>query len=227
MNVFQYTNQGCRKINQDYCLCKKLNDDKSVFVVADGMGGYSFGEIASLVVANSIIEYASEHYLDATDKMLTDALLFANDSLMIKRLGMGCQRMGAVVVVAYIDANKVTFAWLGDSRGYVIRNGKELYHTEDHSMLNEIRQQRLVTMSDIELYSSMVTRSIMGTDSTDDISTSSIELQDLDQVLLCSDGLYKESNVLLLPQDEKELTQYLDKLKDKMSDNYSLVRVTV
>jgi serine/threonine protein phosphatase PrpC len=50
MNVFQYTNQGCRKINQDYCLYKKLNDDKSVFVVADGMGGYSFGEIASLVV---------------------------------------------------------------------------------------------------------------------------------------------------------------------------------
>ena len=61
MNVFQYTNQGCRKINQDYCLYKKLNDDKSVFVVADGMGGYSFGEIASLVVANSIIEYVSEH----------------------------------------------------------------------------------------------------------------------------------------------------------------------
>ena len=58
----EYTNRGCRECNQDYVLSKTLSDSSSLFVIADGMGGYAHGEVASMIVATAISEFVEINF---------------------------------------------------------------------------------------------------------------------------------------------------------------------
>ena len=55
MKVIKYSNIGCREINQDYLASSSFDQDKSIYLVADGIGGYDCGEIASKIVCDSYI----------------------------------------------------------------------------------------------------------------------------------------------------------------------------
>ena len=90
-------------MNQDYVIHRSLSADSAIFVLADGMGGYSHGEIASQTVAESIVEYVEKNTTNYTpENLLRDSIVFANDALMIKRMEISGKRMGTVIAVLLI-----------------------------------------------------------------------------------------------------------------------------
>ena len=83
MKIFQYTNKGSREVNQDFVIHGSLPDNSAVFVVADGMGGYSDGATASKVVSEAIYDFIETNYLQYTPAViLKEAISFANDALI-------------------------------------------------------------------------------------------------------------------------------------------------
>ena len=117
MKIFQYTNKGSREENQDFVIHGSLPDNSAVFVVADGMGGYSDGATASKVVSEAIYDFIEMSYLQYTPaEILKEAISFANDALMLKRMAMAAQKMGCVITVLFVTGGSAYLTWLGDSR---------------------------------------------------------------------------------------------------------------
>ena len=228
MKIFEYSNIGNREQNQDYISHREFSDGSAVFVLCDGMGGYSYGDIAAKVVSDAIVEFFDEHRTEHyPHKLLPESFKYANDRLMIERLGLSC-KMGTVVVAAYLSNQKIYISWLGDSRAYLFKNGKQVYVTEDHSLLNELKHIRPLTPTEIQQYSSVVTECIMGDDRLPKvIPVTILNYNAEDELYLCSDGIHKELPLELLPKESESLKAYLDEAQSRISDNYSLLKVTL
>ena len=115
--------------------------------------------------------------------------------MMLKRLSIGAKRMGCVLALLVLTKEFAYIDWLGDSRVYMFRNGKEVYRTEDHSMINEMAKSNTITADNIRKYSSVVTRSIMGEDNLKLESIVKIKVKPNDVFILCSDGVPRQLNI--------------------------------
>lgn len=228
MTIYEYTNKGCREENQDYICHGSLPDDGYFCVLTDGMGGYSSGNEAAKTVAESIREYIQDNYskIDMPN-IINEAITYSNDELMLKRLSIGSKSMGCVIALLVIAKEYAYINWLGDSRVYMFRNGKEVYRTEDHSMINEMVKSNAITADNIRKYSSVVTRSIMGEDNLKLESIVKIKIKPNDVFILCSDGVHRQLNI-------EKLIGYTDSLKDDydikstdMNDNYSFIKIVI
>lgn len=228
MKVFEYTNKGGREINQDYLTYCEVSEGTSLYVVADGMGGYEGGEIAAKVVGDSVMEFVCSHYQElAPEELLRQSFSYADSCLMVKRMAMDVAEMGSVIVVALVIGASAHIAWMGDSRAYLLRNGRTQFVTSDHSMINELKAAGTFKESDRELYESCVTRCIMGDNASYEAGYASLETEPNDLLVLCSDGLHKELGVELLPADDDSLRQQLDALAPSFGDNCSVFRITL
>ena len=228
MTIFEYSGVGGRKMNQDFLAHATMDEKHAVFIVADGMGGYSHGEVAAQVAATAVKDFVEENYQKLEpEELLREAISFANDSISIKRIAMHIKQMGAVIVVAYVCENTCWIAWVGDSRAYVIRDGKSIYQTEDHSLINELRQVNTLKASDLEKYSAIVTRSLMGENKTAEPDVQSVPVQEGDIIWLCSDGIHKEIPIYWLPDEDSELKAFLDGQNKHLSDNFTLIKILI
>lgn len=216
MNIQTFTAKGNRKENQDRLAYRQMGEQSGIFVVADGMGGYSHGDVAAKVVADSIVESVSMHWSDDTPLgILTDAMAYANEALSLKRIALGGIKMGAVVCVLMLRDGKAYLCWLGDSRIYHYSNGVEIFHTRDHSMVQELLQINSLKASDLEKYSNIVTRSLMGNVDMDPLGFEVRAFSPGDCFLLCTDGLHKSVSMPIRLNED-----FHSKLKDR-GDNYS------
>lgn len=228
MVVFEYTNKGCREENQDYVVHGSLPYGASIYIIADGMGGYSNGAVASKTVGDAIFDFVELNITQYEPlKLLKEAISFANDSLMLKRLALGAKKMGCVIAILLILDEYAYISWLGDSRIYMFRNSKEVYRTEDHSILNEMTKVKTLHPSNYEKYSSIVTKSIMGCEVVDVAPIKRIKVESGDVFILCSDGFYKEVEIRKALDFNSRLSEYLDGLASYVSDNYSLIKVAL
>jgi protein phosphatase len=227
MKVYEYSNKGGRDTNQDFVISKIL-PSAAIFIVADGMGGYSYGEIASRVVGESIVDFVQLNINNLSpSKLLKDALAFANECLMLKRLSLEVKYMGAVLSVLLVINHEAYMTWLGDSRIYIYRNGQEVYKTEDHSVVNELAKIKCLKTSDIDKYASVVTRSIMGDENLGEIEVSHLSAENRDIFIICTDGFYKEIGIDLILKYNDSSKDDLDKKSESISDNYSFIKVEI
>ena len=213
MKVITYTNKGRRKLNQDYLGWRTLGENSSLFVVADGMGGYSYGDVAAQVVTESLLEFIEGNEdRFSPSVLLSEAIKYANDSLCIKRLALGAKNMGSVVVVLYLLEGTAHLAWVGDSRIYLSRKNRIIFQTDDY-----------------EKYASIVTQALMGDERALMPGYDSFLLEKGDMFLLCTDGIHKEMNIddILYENDEEKLKAELDGRRRNISDNYTFIKVTI
>lgn len=162
-----------------------------VYALADGMGGHSAGQIAAELALNVFIR---SYYADGDDRIelsLKRAISEANNYVVeMAKSVPGRNGMGATLIAAIIRENLSYVAWVGDSRGYLLRNGALELVTEDHSWVAE--QVRAGTMTEeaaeASPFRNVITRSIGGAP-TAEPDIVALELTPGDRLLLCSDGL--------------------------------------
>ncbi len=168
-------------------------------VLADGMGGYNAGEVASAMAVERVTSELGS-WLDHPESTV--------DSGAIRRAMESCvdnvnraifeaantQRayagMGTTIVLAVCRQGSVLIGHVGDSRAYLWRRGTLVQLTRDHSLLQEQLDAGLITPEEAQLsgYRSLVTRAL-GVEDTVLLDTQERELLSGDIILLCSDGL--------------------------------------
>ena len=179
-----------RKNNQDYTYA-----DGRIFVVADGMGGANGGEIASRLAVESFKSYATW----AQDLAgLKSALSESNMAVYQKSLDdQGLSGMGttfvALVALGSGPSSHAYFLNVGDSRGYVFRNGEMTQITEDHSWVGELFRSGRMSLDEAAQSANrhVVTRAI-GVGPDVDIDVWDFIVSAGDKILLCSDGVTNE-----------------------------------
>jgi protein phosphatase 2C-related protein len=220
MKIFKYSNIGNREQNQDYLVSTKLGQDSSLHLVADGMGGYDCGDIASKIVGDSYV------YGLSRNMSIEDATREASNNIQIERRNLGVAKIGSTVAGVLICGMKATIFWAGDSRVYLFRNKEQLFQTEDHSILNELSRKRKLSFEERERYGHIIARSIMG-NPDDKVDTCEMTLQEGDELLICSDGLYNDCPIDYLIDTLREDRFDIDKQNDGFTDNHSLIYISL
>ncbi len=220
MKIFKYSNIGNREQNQDYLVSTKLGQDSSLHLVADGMGGYDCGDIASKIVGDSYV------YGLSRNMSIEDATREASNNIQIERRNLGVAKIGSTVAGVLICRMKATIFWAGDSRVYLFRKKEQLFQTEDHSILNELSRKRKLSFEERERYGHIITRSLMG-NADDKVDTYEMTIQKGDELLICSDGLYNDCPIDYLIDSIREDRFDIDKQNDDFADNHSLIYISL
>lgn len=189
-----------RMLNEDNWGWARLTEGVEIFVVADGMGGHDCGEVASSLAVETLIAVARQRIdvsprpsVDAIENILDEAFQEANNTIK----GNAEQRgndMGTTLVASMVIDDRVALcANVGDSRGYLVRNGTLHQITRDHSLVARMVEQNRITAEEARHHphSNILLRTV-GTERNVDIDIFRVELEDGDRLLLCSDGLWGE-----------------------------------
>jgi PPM family protein phosphatase len=157
-----------------------------VWFVADGMGGHAAGQIASGIVKNVVLDHSREEDLAAVALKAHEAVLTAAADHDEWR------GMGSTLVAARVAKRVCTVFWVGDSRAYLWRRGELSHLTRDHSFLERLRAEGL--LSEAEIQSDPRRNQItQGLGQGSPIpSRTDTPLRQGDRILLCSDGLNDE-----------------------------------
>jgi protein phosphatase len=171
-----------RRRNEDAWVCHP-----PLFAVADGMGGARGGEIASRVAATALGEP-----VDGSGEARVVALIQEANRQVYERAreDSDASGMGTTITVALFENGIVSIGHVGDSRAYLIRDGKVDQLTEDHSLVAELVRTGRLSAEEAETHPqrSVITRAL-GTDPDVDVDVFSIEAKPGDLFLICSDGL--------------------------------------
>jgi len=175
-----------------------------LMVLADGMGGYNAGEVASGIAVQIVTELASvgagREERDDIDPhsglmrqsiVLRDAVYRANKIIyQTAQSQTHCEGMGTTIVACMYYDNKVSFAHVGDSRAYRIRGGELEQITLDHSLLQELVDRGFYSEEEAQRSTNRnyVTRAL-GVEPTVEVEVHEHEVVPDDVYLLCSDGL--------------------------------------
>jgi PPM family protein phosphatase len=172
-----------RRRNEDAYVC-----EPPLFAIADGMGGAQAGEVASRLAAAALKESRAEA---GGEQRIVDLIQEANRRVYDRSsTDPNTSGMGTTITVALVEDGNVSFGHVGDSRAYLFREGQLEQITEDHSLVNELLKSGKLSPEEAEAHPqrSVITRAL-GTDPDVDADTFTIQAQEGDVFLLCSDGL--------------------------------------
>ena len=185
---------GAYAVASDTGRRRRRNEDNYVvapplFAVADGMGGAQAGEVASQLAA-SALEAGSSDGREGVDRI--DALIQEANRRIFDRASTDptASGMGTTMTVALVDGMTVAIGHVGDSRAYLVRGEQMEQLTEDHSLVNELLKSGRLSEEEAQIHPqrSVITRAV-GTDPDVDVDVFTIEAEDGDVFLICSDGL--------------------------------------
>jgi serine/threonine protein phosphatase PrpC len=189
------TDTGCKRSeNQDNYW---VSPDNRVFVVADGMGGERGGATASLLTVKAVEKLWNEEKPDGSqaeliEQWLIQAVSSANSSVWATSAAdPAVHGMGTTIVVAVqSDDAHLYIAHVGDSRAYMIREGKAIVLTQDHSVVMELLLQGKISQEQYRTspFRNYITRCI-GHNNKVEIDKTPVEVQANDRIILCTDGL--------------------------------------
>ncbi|MFT3840216.1 MAG: protein phosphatase 2C domain-containing protein [Myxococcaceae bacterium] len=237
------THIGRRKNNEDN-LC--VRPELGLFAVADGMGGYEGGEVASQLTIGELSEFVARNRRDPSgtwpckedkkrsfvENLLAAGVMVAHQQIVSQRHDALTQ-MGSTVVAAIADAGRLYFAHVGDSRLYRLRAGALEQLTRDHSLWAELEANGLTDHRSREdfPYRNQITRALGTNAAKPDVG--SVELQSGDTFLLCSDGMYDPvktevlAKLMALPMDQIAERLVMAAYDAGGSDNISVVVLRV
>jgi len=175
-----------------------------LMVLADGMGGYNAGEVASGIAVQIVSELATDgagrENRDEIDPhsglmrqsiVLRDAVYRANKIIFqTAQSQTHCEGMGTTIVAAMFYDNKISIAHVGDSRAYRLRDGSFEQVTLDHSLLQELVDRGFYSAEEAQRSTNRnyVTRAL-GVEPSVEVEVHEYEVLPDDVYLLCSDGL--------------------------------------
>lgn len=225
MEVKQLTGIGKRESNQDLIYVDKLESDASFFLIADGMGGYEKGDEAARIVTENIFTFLN-FVGSINEQNIQQAVQKAN--LAIKQFNSKNNiKSGATIGGIIVVENTVHLFWIGDVMVYQINEGKILFQTKSHTLINSLLESDSVKEErSLQRYKHIVTRSISGKPSESNIGYKSIQFSEDDTFIVCSDGVHNTVSVeqlLMYINQENGLQQLESQFLKDAQDNYSLI----
>jgi len=200
MEYWGITNSGkLRKHNQDvFKMLANEEKDAAVLVVCDGMGGANAGNIASELAANVFVDQIGNRLPDINKitqseiaVMMVDAVLAANTEVYEKSLQNDeYEGMGTTLTAAVSTNEGEVVVNIGDSRLYLVKNGKITQITKDHSVVEDMIEKGEITRNEARSHPSrnLITRAL-GTGYYDPPDVFFLKMNSGDVLVLCSDGL--------------------------------------
>ena len=205
IECFGLTDPGrVRPLNEDDLVVRA---DLGFFAVCDGLGGHNAGEVASRMTVETLTPFIERSHEDTEVTwpfgFMIDLSFDANR--LVAAIGLANKRvfreadaereykgMGSTVVTALVRGPKLTVAWLGDSRAYLLRDGAIEQVTRDHTWVNMAVSAKILPEQEAEKnpWSHVLTKSV-GSQELAVADTAERALVPGDLVLLCSDGLTK------------------------------------
>ncbi len=214
LEIVRISDVGKRREHNEDAVASDL--DIGLVVLADGMGGYNAGEVASEMAILTIIAELKEKMqritpgkmlestgLQLESQALVRAVEKANEAIFsVSQSQPQCAGMGTTLVVALFTNNKLIAGHIGDSRLYRMRELQLTQLTEDHSLLQEQLRSGLITPEQAKYSNNknLVTRAL-GIDAEVELEVREFNVEVGDIYLLCSDGLTD-----LVDDEEIELT---------------------
>lgn len=191
-----------REINEDFFI---VNAEYQLFLLADGMGGHTAGEVASelgartiesfVILANDTHEltwpFGYNVRLSYEQNVLKTALQLAN-----LKVGHAAEEkpeyagMGSTVVALWVRADLAIFSHIGDSRLYLLREGELKQLTEDHTLVQEQLSKGMISAEEARHHRLRhVVTQALGQSQRIEIDAFELQLIPGDRLLMCSDGL--------------------------------------
>jgi len=202
LEIVRLTDVGQRRDHNEDTIASDI--ELGLVVLADGMGGYKAGEVASEIATLTIVAELKESMLSlepglvdavsemqAESQLVIDAVAKANESIYsVSQSQPQCAGMGTTLVVGLFTNNKLLAGHIGDSRMYRLRQGELVQITEDHSLLQEQLNSGLITPEQAKFSNNknLVTRAL-GIDPEVELELHEHDVLPDDIYLLCSDGL--------------------------------------
>lgn len=190
-----------RRNNEDSYL---INEELSLAIVADGMGGHNAGEVASamatevtntkfkIMLRDGTVPPVLRDKIPLVANQLAHAIELASLAIYDASLAAGKSGMGTTETSVILDGTKLYFAHVGDSRAYMVRGGRLSQVTEDHSFVMESVRKGLMTLEQAEAspLKNILTRAL-GSPDLPEVDITSCNVSPGDRVILCTDGLFK------------------------------------
>ncbi|HEX9895984.1 MAG TPA: Stp1/IreP family PP2C-type Ser/Thr phosphatase [Gemmatimonadales bacterium] len=221
-----------RSANEDYHL---MLLERGIFIVADGMGGHAAGEVASEMAVRIIAdELGSFRGLPDADvaSRLFKAIQSANGAIFRRTLVEHDKRgMGTTATAMVLFPRRYLIAQVGDSRAYILREGKLFQITKDHSYVQEQVDAGLLTSDQARThpYGNVITRCVGSNEEVvPDLYFGN--LQSGDVILLASDGLtgmLEDDQLARIMKADSDPTQWVDTMISDANRRGGLDNITV
>jgi len=192
---------GCvRSVNEDYYLFIEPQDDAEflqrgrLVLVADGMGGYKGGRVASRLAANTIRDVFLSSSEGDPKAVLMEGFLHAHQAIQEQaKSDPELEKMGTTCTAIILRGMQITLGHIGDSRLYLIRDGSATRLSRDHTVVNSMIESGLITREEALTHESKHILSAalgVGQALEADFIQDLTALTPGDILLLCSDGLH-------------------------------------
>jgi len=219
-----------RIVNEDCCY---VDPEIGLMLVLDGMGGHRAGEVASNLAMETIVSFYKEHMNDAAEtsglfenydpaftfeaNLLRQAAFMANRAIL-KRASDddGCVGMGSTVTGMVFQGTTVSVMNVGDSRLYMLRNGRIEQISRDHTLAEDQVERGIMSREEArESQLKHVLSSVIGVDPRVRVHLDVVTAMPGDIFLLCTDGLtavMNEDEILEMVLSGKPCAETLDRL---------------
>lgn len=189
------TDIGSRRESNQDCIDWSLDasGESALAVLADGMGGYCGGEIASRIAVETMMEQLSQRLVtlapEHVDGCIEAAVRLAHERIgEARRQNPELEKMGTTLVLVWIHLGQLWLAHLGDSRAYLLREGELHQKTRDDTVAQNMVDDGSITPEEVSRvpFRNVLTRAL---GATPEVTLSRLDLRPGDRVILCSDGL--------------------------------------
>ena len=232
--------QGLRENNEDAFLYKKINENTFCYIVCDGVGGSQKGEVASALTCKLIINYMTNNVLEEPFGQYVDMMIkYVHDEFeTYQRENLDSEDMGTTLALLVFHGDKVIFVHIGDSRVYHIRGNEILFQTQDHSLVNELLKNKIITLEEALHHpqKNIIMRAIQAGNKPPakaDIHFSD-DISEGDYFFLCSDGILEKLNHSHLldilnskNDDDEKIKQIKEFCEENSRDNFTALLIPI
>jgi PPM family protein phosphatase len=180
-------NQDCVRLPESELAAQK----GFLYGLADGMGGYAHGGLASRLALETLFQVFYEPSAAPAQTTLRRGIENANLAVFKTAQELDTGRMGTTLTAGFIDGSTLFLAHVGDSRAYLVRGKQALCLTNDHTTVGELVRARVIGPDKLRTHPqrSVLTRSV-GLTLFVKPDLGQVRLQEDDRLVLCSDGVW-------------------------------------
>jgi len=195
-----------------------------LLLICDGMGGAAAGDLAARIAADTIKQklVGAPTVAEHPDESLRSAVWGANGAILaVAKAHRETRGMGTTCTAAIVLPDRLFIAQVGDSRAYLLREGRLQLLTRDQTMADQLLESGALRPEDLGTFAYRhVLMQAVGTQSTIEPITSEVRLRHGDRILLCSDGLHG-------PVPDHEIARILAGAADISSAAHELIQAAL